>query len=102
MVLTDTEITESTTLWVTIQVRNRDGSVRALAGATFSAILGRVDLQYAGTAVVLDALQGLVQVRFPAATNLRGQIVASAHMTLGSETQCIWRERFQVFPNLEP
>ena len=101
MVLTESEITENTTLCVTVQVKRSDSSVKSLSGATFSALMGRRGVQLIGSATVLNASQGIVQVRFPAATGMKGQVTASLHVTIGGETQCVWRERFHVFADLE-
>jgi hypothetical protein len=101
MGLRDEEITELTTLSVIVQVRNTDRSVKNLTGASFVARMGRDNTLLVGAAEVLNAAQGLVKVSFPAATGLEGHVVASLHMTVSGETQCVWRERFTVFTNVE-
>lgn len=102
MALKSNEITERDTLRVLVQVVKDDGTPKPLAGAAYTAVMGKVGNQRVGAVTVIDLPQGLVQVAFPAATGMAGQIVASLHVTLNGETQCVWRERFQVFPELEP
>lgn len=101
MGLRDMEITENTTLKVTVQVKSTDGAVKPLTGATYIAVMGRTGLQVNGAASTLNAAAGLVQVTFPAAANMEGHVVASLHVTLAGETQCVWRERFRVYRNVE-
>lgn len=95
------EITEETTLWVTVAVAGSDGAPKALAGATYHATMGREGLQVTGTVMPVSLSQGTVQVRFPAATGMQGWVLASLHVTIGGETQCVWRERIRVYDNLE-
>jgi hypothetical protein len=101
MGMREEEITELTTLNVVIQIRSTDRSAKNLAGATFSPRMGRGGTLLVGAAEVLSAAQGLVRITFPAATNLAGHVIASLHMTLSGETQCVWRERFTVHKNVE-
>lgn len=101
MGLRDEEITEMTTLSVIIQVRNTDLTLKDLTGASFSARMGRGNSLLNGAAEVLDTARGLVRVIFPPATGLAGHVVASLHATLSGETQCVWRERFTVYRNVE-
>lgn len=102
MALKTNEITERDTLRVLIQIMKDDGSPKSLAGAAYRAVLGRVDNQLLGTATVIDQAKGLVQVAFVSAAGMAGQVVGTLHVTINGETQCVWRERFQVFPELEP
>ncbi|MGQ0565589.1 MAG: hypothetical protein ACT4OK_11030 [Gemmobacter sp.] len=102
MALKSSEITESETLRILVQVTKDDGSPKPLAGASYAAVMGKVGNQRLGAVTVIDATRGLVQAAFPAATGMAGQVVASLHVTINGETQCVWRERFQVFPDLEP
>lgn len=102
MGLRESEITENTTLRAVIRVTKSDTTPKSLVGATFAAVMGRRGTQRAGAVTLLDPAKGIVQVAFPAATGLAGQIIASLHVTLNGETQCVWRERLQVLPNLEP
>jgi hypothetical protein len=101
MGLTANEITENTTLWVTVTVRKGDGTPKALAGASFTALLANASRQVTGIVLAVDLNKGVVQLRFPAATGMDGWATASLHVTINGETQCVWRDRFQVFTNIE-
>lgn len=101
MGLREEEITEMTTLSVIIQVRSTDRVLKSLTGATFAARMGRGDTLLNGAVEVLNASLGLVKVVFPTATGLEGHVIASLHVTLSGETQCVWRERFTVYKNVE-
>lgn len=100
MDLREDEITEDTTLRVLIRVVKSDLQPKSLAGATFHALLGKVGLQVTGAASALAPLEGLVEVVFPRATGMKGFVTGTLHATIGGETQCVWRERFQVLSNL--
>ncbi len=97
MALGEYEITEATTLRVTVQINNADDSPRNLSGATFSATLGRGSTTLTGTVTVLDSAGGSVRVQFPAATDFAGQATASLNVTQSGETQTVWREVYKVY-----
>jgi len=101
MGLKNIDITEKTTFWLTVQIKTDEGDPKSLVGATFTASLANLQTQLAGVVTVISPGSGLVKIKFPVATAMAGYVIGSLHMTQASETQCVWRERFTVFTDME-